>query len=413
MIRDAILVGLFSWVGVLMRISLAEVYSHTFIHGNIAGPISKNFYPNVVGCAILGVLVSLQTKIKARYPPLYVGLASGLCGSLTTFSGISEDASQQLMSHNVTSFFATLFVGFGCPYWILSLGVNLTAYMFKVPLPSSAPIMMATHRRETESNTIANISPVEADSHAATGQAEKEGGNSSSTTSPANRVTVLTPSSTSSAERAQYAINEDDATGVATAPEADLKHDSDTRSSTSSGDRDESGRNEDDVTGVATAPESALDPPHPAHVHKRFYGASLLFGIGIFTMLSLLAALRSPPSYILFSCLFAPFGALLRWYLAIYNLKFPKFPVFTFLVNFVGSMLLAGFTILASRSHNLAGSAALNGAVTGFCGALTTTSTFLNEARILDTKYSFIYVIVSVFGTQIILLVINGPYYWR
>jgi hypothetical protein len=86
---------------------LIEVYSHTFIHGNIAGlaplspfhlshhhlppllanshiyfytfitrhfiytyhvgPISKNFYPNVVGCAILGFLVSLQTKIKAKY----------------------------------------------------------------------------------------------------------------------------------------------------------------------------------------------------------------------------------------------------------------------------------------------------------------------------------------------------------
>ena len=160
-------------------------------------------------------------------------------------------------------------------------------------------------------------------------------------------------------------------------------------------DGEASKRNEDDATGVATAPESALDPSHPPHgiplffflfffhsltfssfplflspsfppfsVHKRFYAMSLLAAIGIFVMLSLLAALRSHPSYIIFACLFAPFGAITRWYLATYNLKFPKFPVFTFMVNFVGSLLVAGFTILVSRSHDFTGSAALNGAVT-------------------------------------------------
>jgi hypothetical protein len=83
-------------------------------------------------------------------------------------------------------------------------------------------------------------------------------------------------------------------------------------------------------------------------------------------MLALVIAYQSPlNTWIAFSCVFAPFGALIRWRLSSYNIKVPKFPVFTFLVNFVGSLLLAAFEIgelqLSSDSN---GYAALSGAVT-------------------------------------------------
>jgi len=57
----------------------------------------------------------------------------------------------------------------------------------------------------------------------------------------------------------------------------------------------------------------------------------------------------------------------------------PRFPAGTFIVNVVGSALLGGLTAAALSGHLTAGALALLGA--GFCGGLTTFSSFAWETH--------------------------------
>jgi len=48
----------------------------------------------------------------------------------------------------------------------------------------------------------------------------------------------------------------------------------------------------------------------------------------------------------------------------------------------------------------------------GFCGCLTTVSTYIKEIKLLSHPVDYIYAISSVLVTQVILLLIYGPYFW-
>lgn len=149
------------------------------------------------------------------------------------------------------------------------------------------------------------------------------------------------------------------------------------------------------------------------------------------------------------SLLFGPIGTLIRFQLSKYNPKFPKFPLFTFLVNIVGTGLYAAmFLIFHRKTGSLSfqyfdnpSTAAVDyliPAITlGFCGklkliinllasmlcflfpfvslyvgSLTTVSTLVNEVYLLKPKHGYIYAFVSVLVAQLLLLVINLPY-WK
>lgn len=124
-----------------------------------------------------------------------------------------------------------------------------------------------------------------------------------------------------------------------------------------------------------------------------------------------------------FLCVFAPWGAMLRYLMSKrLNAWVPNFPAGTFAANILGCVLLAVFTLLArGKRHSWSpvplvtsqvGCHALMGLDDGFCGALTTVSTFVVELFGLATPHDYRYGVVLVvvgFGFMVAIL---GSYNW-
>jgi fluoride ion exporter CrcB/FEX len=105
------------------------------------------------------------------------------------------------------------------------------------------------------------------------------------------------------------------------------------------------------------------------------------------------------------------FGAYLRYQLAAFNPIYPNFPLGTFSSNIAGTYLLAIFTVISkyrAQYYNVDVQAALFGLSTGFCGCLTTVSTFVNEIDALPEFDSYRYAITTNLVAQLgIVFILN------
>jgi fluoride ion exporter CrcB/FEX len=105
------------------------------------------------------------------------------------------------------------------------------------------------------------------------------------------------------------------------------------------------------------------------------------------------------------------FGAYLRYQLAAFNPIYPNFPLGTFSSNMAGTYLLAIFTVVSkyrAEYYNVDVQAALFGLSTGFCGCLTTVSTFVNEIDALPEFDSYRYAITTNLVAQLgIVFILN------
>ncbi|RLV92800.1 UPF0695 membrane protein [Spathaspora sp. JA1] len=122
-----------------------------------------------------------------------------------------------------------------------------------------------------------------------------------------------------------------------------------------------------------------------------------------------------------FSMFFAPFGAVLRFYLSKYlNSKIENFPLGTFTANVGGSLLLGIFTLIGRGrlgakgriNTSIIGCHVLNGLDDGFCGGLTTVSTFVVELFGLKTVYGYQYGVSSIMVSFAMIILVLGTYNW-
>ncbi|KAL1743752.1 CrcB-like protein-domain-containing protein [Schizophyllum fasciatum] len=115
--------------------------------------------------------------------------------------------------------------------------------------------------------------------------------------------------------------------------------------------------------------------------------------------------------------LFAFPGTLTRYLLSVsLNPKNPLFPIGTFIANMLGTTLLGTFHVLQGipgGSISPTSCAMLQGLSDGFCGCLTTVSTFAVEVLGLRLRHAVRYALVSWVGAQLLLLVVLGPSYWH
>jgi fluoride ion exporter CrcB/FEX len=124
----------------------------------------------------------------------------------------------------------------------------------------------------------------------------------------------------------------------------------------------------------------------------------------------------------LFATVFAPVGCLVRFYASLHlNALAPSFPVGTFAVNLFGTAVLGAcwdLQHLPFRGHlnggggSVLGCQVLQGIMDGFCGALTTVSTFVSELNGLRRVHAWTYGAASVVGGLAVMLVVMGSVRW-
>ncbi|KAI9471478.1 CrcB-like protein-domain-containing protein [Coemansia mojavensis] len=119
--------------------------------------------------------------------------------------------------------------------------------------------------------------------------------------------------------------------------------------------------------------------------------------------------------------LVGPAGTLLRWRLSSLNTretKLPplltKLPLGTFIANVLGSVVLSIIHILQTGvvvQPSATSCYVLAAMADGFCGCLTTVSTFAAEISVLTPRRSAIYAIISIVAAQAFFLFIAGIYF--
>ncbi|KAJ7283585.1 CrcB-like protein-domain-containing protein [Mycena rebaudengoi] len=75
----------FSILGVLGRLGLQALATYS------GQNIFSLAYVQALGCLIMGFCLALKEPFSRYYPPAYIALTTGFCGSLTTFSGWQLD----------------------------------------------------------------------------------------------------------------------------------------------------------------------------------------------------------------------------------------------------------------------------------------------------------------------------------
>lgn len=122
----------------------------------------------------------------------------------------------------------------------------------------------------------------------------------------------------------------------------------------------------------------------------------------------------------LFSLVFSPAGCLVRFYVSLkLNSRIPSFPLGTFSVNVGGTMIL-GMAYSLQHAHigstlgggGFTGCQVLQGIMDGFCGCLTTVSTWVLELSNSRRRHAYVYGVVSVAVALMMLVVEIGSLRW-
>lgn len=126
-------------------------------------------------------------------------------------------------------------------------------------------------------------------------------------------------------------------------------------------------------------------------------------------------------SEVLFALVFAPLGTLLRFYAsAKLNGLVVAFPLGTFAVNMFGTAVEGmcydiqhvGVGIMGQTGGGIVGCQVLQGVMDGFCGCLTTVSTWVAEIKTLKRRHAYAYTSASVIGAFCLMVVIMGSVRW-
>lgn len=122
---------------------------------------------------------------------------------------------------------------------------------------------------------------------------------------------------------------------------------------------------------------------------------------------------------VLFALVFAPLGTLLRFYLALkLNAAVSWFPLGTFAANIFGTAVLGmGYDLqraplLGIGVVGVTACQALQGVEDGFCGCLTTVSTWVVELTTLRRRHGYFYGTASVIVGLGLLIVVQGSVLW-
>jgi len=393
--------------GVLTRVGLNELFGTAVLDDTSATTETfQNWFPNAWGSFVMGLLVPMrQSSFFKRHAWLYVGLTTGYCGCTTTFSSWSQDAAAGVVSSaNVVVYLLVLFEGIAAPFICFVAGRHVQAFLalLWITLRNQVTRRRRRRRRETEEEKQQQQEEEEEEEEEEDDD-DDEG------------------------EEVMERVNEGDddrrtAQGLRQIPPVITG---------------EIGEREVETSMEREKVEETVDHDHKKREEKKQRGGSsswwhwawvdlaycvcfsIVLGLLCVAWFILIVFGGVSNRYIWLSCLFAPFGAFIRYVLGRYNAwsKCVRFPFFTFLVNVVGSIGLA-FTAISIELRDYNANSDLAGYVlkafeVGFFGSLTTISTFVGELYALPpVPYAYIYIFASVGIAQTALILINGLYTW-
>jgi CrcB protein len=115
-----------------------------------------------------------------------------------------------------------------------------------------------------------------------------------------------------------------------------------------------------------------------------------------------------------FAIVFAPLGCLCRFYASLYlNGKISSFPLGTFAANISGTAILGmSWDLQHVPLGGVVGCQVLQGIEDGYCGCLTTVSTWVSELTALRRRHAYKYGAASIVTGLCFLVVIMGSLRW-
>lgn len=157
----------------------------------------------------------------------------------------------------------------------------------------------------------------------------------------------------------------------------------------------------------------------PAVSFERFMNKIVIF-MGWGTWIGAVVMAIWPPhvawrGQAVFALVFAPVGAILRFRLAkLLNRKIASFPLGTFAANIFGTCVLG---MVWDIQHSIANDVdipcqVLQGVADGFCGALTTVSTWVLELKALRVRHAYLYAVLSLAISFACMIATMGPLRW-
>jgi CrcB protein len=374
----------------------------------------------VIGLAAASTVAGLANKkamavLPGDHPwqhnfPLQIGVRTGYCGTVTTFSAwINELVGGAILRNTWMNAVLGLAVGMAAAVASYSVGVHMALFIDRWLLKDSEDVLLeeeeyraaeletfrqATAARGAGVQRLPSVA-MQAQAAAAAGQS-KEQDELEQVERELPRLTTLRHRHSAVGAAFNGAIAEDNAeNGTAAAP---------------------------DSPPAASAPAPDAAAPVPTTKTDAFILLALVIAtagacVGV--------ALETNHSWLCqawIAVLFAPLGCWLRWVLsrANYSLKgrFDWAPAGTFAANMLGTTVSGGLSAIALRADP--GPTGLNviaGASLGFCGALSTVSTFVTEvvkfADVFpDVLYAYTYALATIVGGALVIITVFGWAVW-
>ncbi len=294
-----------SYVGVVVRIYLSHLSEWNGV------PLFPSFSAELVGTAIMGFITAHAKLLANTHKAVYQAIATGLCGSITTFSSWNSEAAETLLQIGQASpDNATRIIGW-LTTLILGVGMPVAALQFGRHLAHISPLSDFKLPQENEQEISSSIQ--------------------------------------------KYCV--------------------------------------------------------------KLEGITFIVCWILLTCLGIAIPYHFSQLKLMFSIIFAPFGTYLRWHLAPLNSTFTNFKLGTFIVNVGGAWILAGTLVTKAHLSGLVGPQhlgvlVLSGLGTGFCGCLTTVSTFAGELTTLSLVGTYAYAMASILLAQLGMVTIRGTYEW-
>lgn len=364
-------------------------------------PSIYSLIPNLVGTLILGFTKGAAPSNKF----LASGIGTGLCGSITTFSSFSYELNMLFVSDDPDPLWAILFTA------ITFIG---SAIMFFVGESAAKFVCksLAADSRSTTTNNNSVQTKEQTETQIEIQDAPK----------PQANMPVEVMGMVGNAEKGTSGhVSGDESVSVSERKETDP------------------------VTkqGRADQKEKAQkENEKPATEEKTVCNKVIGIWVGVFVLMN---AITIPLSFLIdnklwLATLLAPLGAFSRWYLGkLFNGKW-SIPIGTLIANLFGSILLMALLVCFHESNDPLEETIWIEAVTkGFCGCLSTVSSFVGElfalkrkamkarsegdeaeedegcdlgAQVMASKMSVLYFAITVVGAQLLDIIPNGIDVW-